>query len=107
VRYLSIPFALLLVHCSTQDSICSKQADCFNWNNATQDACEEELEGEDEIASEYDCEDQFSNLMSCIDDTGSCKVDPKDSKANKYESSCTGQRDALQSCQKAAREKAD
>jgi hypothetical protein len=77
----------------------------LNWNSARQDACEEELEGGDEIASEYDCEDQYSNLMTCMKDTGSCKSEP--GKPNKFETNCQAQQSALSSCQKAAGEKPD
>ena len=95
--FFLIGSALLLLNCSTEDSICSKEANCLGWNSARQDACEEELEGDDEIASEYDCESQFSTYMNCVDDTASCQADQKsNSSQHKFESSCGAQKDDLE-----------
>ncbi len=106
--FFLIGSALLLLNCSTQDSICGKQADCLGWNSARKDACEEELEGNDEIASEYDCGSQFSTYMNCLDETASCKVDQKsNSTQHKFESNCGAQKDDLENCEKAAAEAID
>ncbi len=105
LRAGSIVLALILANCSTQGSICSKSADCLGWNSARQDACEEELEGMDEVASEYDCETEFENVIKCHDETGSCQTEQNGNSTNKkYSFNCGGQEEALEKCEKTARE---
>jgi hypothetical protein len=102
-RVVSLSLLLLLLSgCSSNAStICNRKKDCVGGNDKDVAACEEELEGQGEVASEYGCSDANDKYVSCVADTGSCR-DVGGGKRGFDTSLCKQQSEALSSCQKAA-----
>ena len=85
-------------HCSsTFSDYCEKDRDCRGGNDADIDACVEELRASENVASAYDCDNQFDDLSDCIKNAF-CNTTTKRLDL----SACRTQSEALSNCQKAA-----
>ena len=51
---------------------CEAKMNCIGGNEADEDACVEQYDGEEDAADEYDCEDQFDYMMECLANKSEC-----------------------------------
>jgi hypothetical protein len=52
---------------------CEEMVDCEGGNDEDEKACVEELKGERKAAREYDCRDEFDDMLECFVDHGDCE----------------------------------
>ncbi|MFO0623509.1 MAG: hypothetical protein U0745_19110 [Polyangia bacterium] len=107
-RHFGLALALLLVAaagCSgTEKSICDKGRQCLGGNDLDYNACVQTWIYEGKIASDYGCSDAFSTYVTCVDTTSTCDTTLG---IKTFKNSCSAQKSALDSCEKAASVKGD
>jgi hypothetical protein len=95
---LGLLVLLASTHCSSGFSnYCEKERDCRGGNDNDVDACVEQFIAAENIASAYDCGDQFDAAADCLENA-TCNA--KDQRLEN--SACATQQKALSDCQKAA-----
>jgi hypothetical protein len=69
-----VALAALAVGCRGHEygDYCDKQKSCEGGNDKDKDACVDQLEGEEDIADDYDCGDQFDKVTKCLKDNSVC-----------------------------------
>ena len=88
--------ALTSLGCSAREkSICDKRITCEGGNDKDKDACVDNYIQSSAVSEAYKCGDAQSNLLDCLDTTSICQ-------SGSLSNSCKAQRDAVESCQKAA-----
>lgn len=87
----------------TEKSICDKGRQCLGGNDLDYNACVQNWIYEGKIASDYGCADAFSTYLTCVDTTSTCNT----TIGKIFTNSCSAQRQALDSCEKAASVKGD
>ena len=81
---------------STYYSYCESRQQCEGGNDKDIDACVQSAQGEEDVASAYDCSDAFDKYVDCFKAKGSCK------NGNYDLSGCSSEAQAYSSCKKAA-----
>ena len=88
--------AVTSMGCSAREkSICDKRITCEGGNDKDKSACVDNYIQASAVAEAYKCGDAQSNLLDCLDTTSICQ-------SGSLSNSCKAQRDAVESCQKAA-----
>lgn len=93
---VAIPLFFGLTSCASLFSdYCKKRNDCLGGNDADRAACADSLRGEENVAAEYKCSDQFDAYYECRNNTAVCN-------AGRFESSCDPQKKNYDDCIKNA-----
>ena len=100
VTILALPalalLALTSMGCSARETaICDKIITCEGGNDKDKSACVDSYIQDTVVAEAYKCGDAHSLLLDCLDTTSICQ-------SGSLTNSCKAQRDAANSCQKAA-----
>ena len=92
-----VGIAVSLIAChSTYYDVCTQKQQCEGGNDADVQACIDLYQGDESVASAYDCKDAFSKYADCFKVKGSCKN-------GRYDlSSCSSESQAYASCNRAA-----
>jgi hypothetical protein len=74
--WLAPALLLALVGCSGRYSdLCTMADDCEGGNDADYDACVSDLETEEDIASNWGCDQEWDELIDCALDNNDCNND--------------------------------
>jgi hypothetical protein len=66
--------AVAVVGCgSSASSLCSELCDCEGCSEAEQEDCVDEIEDSEKRAADAGCEQQFDELVDCLDDQLECR----------------------------------
>ena len=73
VLVLSVAAASLVTGCgSSYSQICQDTMDCENGNDKDVEACEIQADAEEDIASLEGCDQQWQDLVDCVEQSGRC-----------------------------------
>ncbi|MBW2522873.1 MAG: hypothetical protein JRI23_01795 [Deltaproteobacteria bacterium] len=61
--------------CNPYGDYCEAMMDCEGGNDADVEACIEEAEGAEEVASLWDCDEYFDELFTCVEEKSDCESD--------------------------------
>jgi hypothetical protein len=92
---VTILLAAAGVGCSSYGDICDQTIQCIGGNDEDIDACVQQYEGNEDVASAYDCSDPFDKYIECVND----KIDCDD---GKLDFDCGDEAESLQECISAA-----
>jgi hypothetical protein len=53
--------------------LCSKQCDCRECTEEKEDECEIRQNGELDVASGYECDEQYLGVLECLETAGTCQ----------------------------------
>ncbi len=87
--------AVLAVGCRGHEygDYCDKLKSCLGGNDKDKEACVDNLEGEEDMAEDYGCNDQFDTMTKCLKDNFNCS-----SGVPSTGTACTAADDALSAC---------
>jgi len=86
----------LLTACgSSYGDRCDTAVQCSGGNDKDVDACIAALNGAQDVAAAYDCQDAYFKHSDCVDRSGTCND-------KRFETSCKDEADALNKCENAA-----
>lgn len=95
----TVGLILLSVACSSRFAdYCDKITSCSGGNDKDKDACIAQARSAEDVASDYDCSDQFDKVVDCSENL-SCVNGKIDS------TPCAAQEKALDDCEDAAKGK--
>ncbi len=90
-----VALAALAVGCRGNEygDYCDKVKACAGGNDKDKDACVDAMEGEEDIADDYDCGKQFDTLTKCLNDNFNCS-----SGVPSTGTACNAANEALNAC---------
>lgn len=69
---VAIALAATSFGCDSYGDICEQEIQCIGGNDADIDACVAQIEGEEDVASAYDCTDPWDKYIECVADKIDC-----------------------------------